>query len=228
MNTLFSPKDIDAVLFDMDGTLVDTDDVDVQKWAKQVEQVVKTTPEMAAAAAHRFVMAIETPVNSLLTMLDAVGLDNFVISLAIKLYGIDEDKPMPPIHGIETLIPALALNFKLGIVSTRTVATTEKFLSDLNLRDYFQVIGGRDTTKRIKPHPEPILSAASRLGVGPARCLMIGDTTVDVRSARRAGVYACAVLCGFGERNELEKAGAQLILANTNDIRSYLLPEREE
>ncbi len=52
---------------------------------------------------------------------------------------------------------------------------------------------------------------------------MVGDTTVDVRSARRAGSWSVAVLCGFGERDELERAGAHLILENTTDLGPLLL-----
>jgi len=52
---------------------------------------------------------------------------------------------------------------------------------------------------------------------------MVGDTTVDVRSARRAGAIAIGVLCGFGEREELERAGAHLIISSPADLPSALL-----
>lgn len=225
MNVPFSPKDIDAVLFDMDGTLVDTDDADVQKWARRVEHVTQASTEQATTAARRFVMAIETPANAFFTAMDAIGLDGPVISLAAKMVGDADKYALPPVPGIVDLIPRLAPHFKLGIVSTRSVAASELFLTNLNLLEYFPVIGGRDTTRRIKPHPEPVLDVAKLLHVAPERCLMVGDTTVDVLSARRAGAYACAVLCGFGERPELERAGAHLILDATPLVEKILLPE---
>jgi phosphoglycolate phosphatase len=64
--------------------------------------------------------------------------------------------------------------------------------------------------------------AAKQLGVSVERCVMVGDTTVDVRSARRAGAQAVAVLCGFGERDELERAGAHVILEHTSQLASLL------
>jgi phosphoglycolate phosphatase-like HAD superfamily hydrolase len=51
---------------------------------------------------------------------------------------------------------------------------------------------------------------------------MVGDTTVDVKSARRAGAWAVAVLCGFGERRELKRAGAHVILEHTAHLSSLL------
>ena len=64
----------------------------------------------------------------------------------------------------------------------------------------------------MKPHPEPVKTAAKLLGVPAGACLMIGDTINDILAARRAGAYAIGVLSGFGERRELERAGADLIL----------------
>jgi phosphoglycolate phosphatase-like HAD superfamily hydrolase len=52
---------------------------------------------------------------------------------------------------------------------------------------------------------------------------MVGDTTVDVRAARRAGTWSAAVLCGFGQKDELKRAGAHIILENTADLADFLL-----
>jgi phosphoglycolate phosphatase len=52
---------------------------------------------------------------------------------------------------------------------------------------------------------------------------MVGDTTVDVKAARRAGAWSAAVLCGFGERQELERAGAHVVLNSTADLQLLLL-----
>jgi len=56
------------------------------------------------------------------------------------------------------------------------------------------------------------------MGVAPDACLMIGDTTVDMRAAKAAGAQAIGVLCGFGREDELRKAGADLILQNTAEL----------
>ena len=84
---------------------------------------------------------------------------------------------------------------------------------------------GIQDSVRIKPHPEPILLAASRVGVPVEACLMVGDTRMDVLAGKRAGAQMVAVLCGYGERRELARAGADLILENTADLGWWLRAE---
>ena len=69
--------------------------------------------------------------------------------------------------------------------------------------DLVSVVISRDDTPHLKPHPTPIRLAAVRLSLLPEQCVMVGDTGVDVRSAKAAGALAVGVLCGFGERQDL-------------------------
>ncbi len=211
----FSPDDIDAVLFDMDGTLIHTDDADVRRWARRMARVYRT-PEKAQDAARRVVMSLETPVNALFTFLDWFGLDTLVVRVwAAGRAAGRAGENIPPIDGVGGMIGQLALRYRLAVVSTRTSPESEQFLRMLGVREHFGAIAGRDTTWRIKPHPQPVWYVADRLGVDPGRCLMVGDTTVDITAGRRAGARTCGVLCGYGERPELERAGADLILPHT-------------
>ncbi len=227
----FAPDDFDAVLFDMDGTLLNTDDVDVSRWTRRIARIYGPG-ERAETLARRLVMALETPANTLFTFLDWFGLDAFFIRLAVaaKGYG-DAEAQIPPIARVDEMVRQLQGRYRLGIVSTRTVAESERLLAEMGIREHFEAIAGRDTTWRIKPHPQPVMYAARRLRVDPRRCLMVGDTTVDVRAGRRAGARTCAVLCGYGERPELERAGADLILEETallGDLLDGLPDERAQ
>ncbi len=85
-----------------------------------------------------------------------------------------------------------------------------------------EIVAAREDTRRLKPHPEPILFAAQKLNVPVDRCLMVGDTTVDMEAARAAGAWAVGVLCGFGEQGELKRAGADVILETTADLTGVL------
>jgi len=85
-NTPFDPTRIEAVLFDLDGTLMDTDDQDVRLWARRIARLY-ATPGVARGAARRLVMALETPLNALFTLLDWVGLDTPIVRLLIALQG---------------------------------------------------------------------------------------------------------------------------------------------
>ena len=62
------------------------------------------------------------------------------------------------------------------------------------------------------------------MGVPAQACLMIGDTTVDILAAKAAGAQSVGVLCGFGERDELERIGADLILDTTAVLPQVLFP----
>jgi phosphoglycolate phosphatase len=223
MKTLpFDPTTIDAVLFDMDGTMVDTDNADVSKWAARLAHLYDDR-DRAAAVARKLVMAKETPGNFVFGLLDRVGLDGVAVRVALALTGGGGEAKVPAIQGVPGLVDALAERYKLGVVSTRTEAEQARMLGDIHIRDYFGAFVGRDSTWRIKPHPQPVLKACATLKVQPGRVVMVGDTTVDVRSARQAGAYSVAVLCGYGERDELERAGAHLILDTTAQLHDLLV-----
>ena len=218
----FDPAAIEAALFDLDGTLMDTDDQDVRLWARRIARLY-ASPGAAHKTARGLVMALETPFNTLFTLLDWIGLDTPVVRLLIALQGTgDHPARFPPVDGAGALIERLAGRYQVGIVSTRTTAEADAFLSALGVRDQVGALVGRDSTWRIKPHPEPIRHAAAALGVEPGRCLMVGDTTVDVRAAKRAGAWACGVLCGYGTRRELERAGADVVVGHTAEVEEML------
>jgi phosphoglycolate phosphatase-like HAD superfamily hydrolase len=217
----FRPDDIDAVLFDLDGTLIDSDDEEVSRWARRIARLY-SAPSQARSAARRLVMALESPVNALFTALDLVGLDTPVVRLMIALQGTEPAGHLPPMDGTAHLIDQLAARYKLAVVSTRTVEESRAFLESIKRRGQFGAFAGRDTTWRIKPHPQPVQYAARQLGVDPARCLMVGDTTVDVKAGRRAGAWTCGVLCGYGQQRELTRAGAHLILDHTAQLADWL------
>ena len=83
---------------------------------------------------------------------------------------------------------------------------------------YFDVIVTGLSAEHTKPYPDPILLAAQKMNVTPQNCLMIGDTTVDIRAGRSAGAQTVGVLCGFGEEPELKKMGADMILKDTTRL----------
>jgi phosphoglycolate phosphatase len=120
------------------------------------------------------------------------------------------------------MLAALNGRYRLAVVTTRSRDEAETFLDQYDLQGLFDALVARESTWRLKPHPAPIRHAARLLDVPVERCVMVGDTTVDVKSARRAGAWAVATLCGFGEREELEQAGAHVVLAHTSHLSALL------
>lgn len=218
-------NNIAAVLFDMDGTLIDTDDTAVHDLTRRLRPLLGT--EKAPLAARRLLMAAEWPGNTLLTLMDALHLDETLFAFTDRLRqrrGLHPAGNFQLIPGVAKTVQQLHGHYQLGIVTTRGRAQIDQFLTSFpELADLFVVSCARQDTRRLKPHPAPIQLAARRLQLPAERCLMVGDTTVDIKSARRAGAWAVGVLCGFGERAELEKAGAHLVLDSTADLAQVLL-----
>jgi HAD superfamily hydrolase (TIGR01509 family) len=219
---IFDKRRIDAVLFDLDGTLMDTDDQAVEALGRRLARLRLRDPYRAA---RHLVMAFECPGNALMTLLDIVGLDRPLSSVTGHFYrwrGLRPRSDLRIMEGAAGMIAALDGRYGLAVVTTRGRADADAFLSKYALSPHFGSVVTRESTWRLKPHPAPIRLAAQELSVPVERCAMVGDTTVDVKAARRAGAWAVAVLCGFGSRDELERAGANVVLEYTADIEALL------
>jgi HAD superfamily hydrolase (TIGR01549 family) len=220
------PGEIDAILFDLDGTLIETDDDAVETLARRLAPFRKLLPGRDPhRAARHILMALEGPANSFLTVLDRLGLDDNFLAMADRvgqLRGLSTPANFRPVEGTQEMLRDLSYRYHLGIVTTRSHLQAEAFLEQEGLTDLFQVVTGREDTFRIKPHPSPIRHAAEELGVPVERCLMVGDTQVDMWAARAAGARAVGVLCGFGSENELERAGANLVVKTTAQLRDWM------
>jgi HAD superfamily hydrolase (TIGR01549 family) len=161
--------------------------------------------------------------NGGLAVLDWLRLDEPAQRLARRwglIRGNSAGHALVPVAGTEALVQALYGHYLLGIVSTRTAAEVQVYLAQQGLAGHFAVVVGSDSTARIKPHPQPILWAASRLGIDPRNVVMVGDTAADMQSAQAAGALAVGVLCGFGDRADLHRA--DLVLASTAELAEWL------
>lgn len=217
---------IRAICFDVDGTLSDTDDVMVEKFARLLKPFHFLFPKRKSARlARRILMAIEAPANFLIGIPDLLGLDNVFFVLADWLARNSRRKPRKflMIPGVKGMLAELSQHYPLAVVSARDTRTTKLFLEQFDLLQYFKCIATAQTCKHTKPFPDPILWAAEEMEVSPEACLMVGDTTVDMRAGSAAGAQKVGVLCGFGERHELQKVGADMILSTTAELVQLLL-----
>ncbi len=208
---------IRALCFDVDGTLSDTDDLYAQKVTRLLPRFLFRDP---ARAARRLVMWIESPGNALMGLPDRFGLDDELAALVNWMYRHRKKrwKQYLLVPGVDALLASLHGRFPMAVVSARDEGGTRAFLDHFNLTRYFDVIVTALTAEHTKPYPDPILYAAQKMGVAPESCLMIGDTTVDMRAGKSAGAQTVGVLCGFGEEEELKRSGADLILKSTAEV----------
>jgi phosphoglycolate phosphatase len=105
----------------------------------------------------------------------------------------------------------LASSFaKLGVVTTKTGLYTKEILEHFGLLRYFGVVIGREDVEHPKPHPEPIIKALAALGESTQNAYLIGDTVMDLQAARAAHIGSVSVLCGYGAKEELMLLTAHL------------------
>jgi HAD superfamily hydrolase (TIGR01549 family) len=216
---------VQAICFDVDGTLSDTDD----KWVAQIEDRLRGLKLLMSETALRrlarwMVMATETPSNAVYHWLDAWSLDDHFA----RLYERMIQKRKQAVNGFWLMAGAdetlthLAAHYPLSVVSARDEMTTREFIDQFSLGHFFQSVATSQTCSHTKPYPAPVLWAAAKMGVEAQNCLMVGDTTVDILAGRAAGAQTIGLLCGFGTERELKRAGADLILQELHELSDYL------
>jgi N-acetyl-D-muramate 6-phosphate phosphatase len=212
---------IKALCFDVDGTLSDTDDLYTRQLSKFFPKLIFKNPNYTA---RRFVMWIEAPGNALLGLADSLHLDDEMVAVInwLSRHRKHSEKKFLLVPGVDEMLKQLHGRYPMAVVSARDEKGTMRFLEQFDLVKYFDtVITGLSAT-HTKPYPDPVLLAAKNMNVPPENCLMIGDTTVDIRAGRVAGAQTVGVLCGFGEEPELRKMGADEIISDTPKLLDLL------
>jgi phosphoglycolate phosphatase-like HAD superfamily hydrolase len=208
---------VKALCFDVDGTLSDTDDLYAQKIVDILPRFLFRNPMQTA---RRIVMWVEAPGNALLGFADTIGIDDEMTAFIdwMNRHRKHTLKKFLLVPGVDQMLAFMQGRYPMSIVSARDEKSTLLFLNQFDLTKYFDVIVTGLSAPHTKPYPDPILLAAQKMGVSPQECLMIGDTTVDMRAGKAAGAQTLGVLCGFGEEEELRQLGADLILKSTSNI----------
>jgi HAD superfamily hydrolase (TIGR01509 family) len=222
--TVVAARRVRAVLFDIDGTLVETDDRAAREIATGLAFADRFLPQPRRIHyARRYLMLSEGPLNRAVTLLDRVGLDDFAFKMRRMLLRSNGGHTVAaePVPGtIETLSMLKLRGYAVGIVTSRERSEAERLLSEAGLGGMIQVTVAREDTPRMKPHPLPIKAAASRLGIPVEQCVVVGDTAMDVRAAKAAGALAVGVECGFGEGDDFRDA--DLVLCSTGELAAWL------
>ena len=190
-----------TILFDLDGTLIDSTDAIVGCFYHSFEElnfVFQGTTE-------DIINEIGYPLD---VMYETIGVAkervwDFVASYKEEYRKVSEDKTTLLPNAYEAV--KLASTFaRLGVVTTKTTAYSIPLLRNFQILDYFETIIGRQEVVNPKPHPEPIEKAMENLNITVNNNIyMIGDTKLDLISAKEAGVKSIGVLCGYGKQEDL-------------------------
>ncbi len=218
---------IKAVCFDVDGTLRDTDDSLVRQIASLLRKFSFLFKNRdLTITSRRLVMAMENPGNYLHSLSDRLHLDGMLNAVENQLYQrgyFTNTENYQMIPGTYTMLDQLSAHYPLAIVTARGEWKTMTFLDKFELTQFFSAIATSQACRYTKPSPDPILWAANQMGVDPEACLMVGDTTVDIVAGKASNAQTVGVLCGFGEQEELLRAGADLVLPFTGELTGRLL-----
>lgn len=192
-----------AVIFDLDGTLVDTAP-DLMRATNHVLESLGRRPislnEVRAFVGHGARALLTRGLKATGGLPEAYDVEpdyrRFVDFYALNIAG--DSAPFPGL--IPLLERLIAEGFGLGICTNKLEGLSVKLLEALGLSQYFGSVVGPDTIGIAKPDPRPFHEAVARLGLTSPRALMVGDSETDILTARNAGVPVIAVPFGYTPR----------------------------
>lgn len=213
-------RKINALLFDLDGTLIDS----ASDITRCLNVVLKSFgfSERRQEEVKRF---IGDGVLSLLGKATGSSDSQLIEKMAEKLKNYYAE------HFIEetVLYPQVGetLNHfrgkKMAVISNKPSALVAKTIEHFSLNKFFQVVFGAESTLNRKPHPEPILKVLEILAVCPPEALVIGDGTTDILSGKSAGTLTCAVTYGYRPKEELLALGPDFVINSFEELKEIII-----
>ena len=211
-----------ALIFDVDGTLVDSVYQHVLSWHEALQE---EGIELSVWRIHRRVgmsggLFVDALARETGMEIDAERADRLRIRHAEGVVGrMGQVRPLP---GAITLLRRLeALDVPFALATSGRMETAVHTTGLLGLAPEVPIVT-RDDVAHAKPDPDLFLAAAERLGVAPDDCFVVGDSVWDLLAARRAGSLGVGVLSGGYGRDELERAGAYRVYQDPADLLAHL------
>ncbi len=206
-----------VILFDLDGTVIDSTEAILDGFRVAFESLGGEVPSDEAIK-NEVGHTLEDMFLKLGVAKDRV--DEYVDAYKMH-YRIISCQKTVLLDGAKEAIEEASRFATLGVVTTKTGEYSRILLEHLGLMHYFSVLIGREDVQNPKPHKEPILKALEKIEHDKSRTWMIGDTCMDIESAKSAGVNAIAVTSGYASFEVLQKC-ATLINSNLCQAVKYI------
>ena len=191
------------ILFDLDGTLIDSTKAILESFKKSYEYFEKTPPEIKDILPQIGYLLSDIFINLGVKKEEA---QKYVLVYRDIYSTMHTQKTKLLTKAKEAIKLAHANGAKLGVVTTKTTKYSIELLEYFGLMQYFSVLIGSEDVKKHKPNPEPINKALKILNVTFSNNVyMIGDTCVDMLAAKRAGVVGVGVEFNYTPLEELQK-----------------------
>ena len=195
-----------TILFDLDGTIIDSTEAILESFDVSFKYFNIKTPSdelIKSLVGHPLEMMYQELDVSSQKIQD-------IVRVYKKHYRLISREKTTLLPNAKEAIEKASKFATLGIVTTKTKRYSIELLEYLGILKNFSIIIGREDVINPKPHPEPVLKAISSLKAKKDFSWMIGDTMMDIDSAKAAGIKSCGVLCGYGKFENLNDNVANL------------------
>jgi 2-phosphoglycolate phosphatase len=216
-------ENIDAVLFDLDGTLIDSaPDLGAAADKMRTDRGLASLPYLnyrpMAGAGARGMLSVAfgmAPDHQEYDDFKEEFFLNYEACLTQRTYAFE---------GVDELIAQLRQSgLKWGVVTNKSQRFTKPITQAMPLFATAQTIISGDTTPHAKPHPAPLFEAARQLNVQPARCLYVGDDERDIVAGLAAGMSTVAAAYGYlGAVGEIERWQAHAVIRSAKELLKFL------
>lgn len=207
---------LDAILFDVDGTLIDSNEAHVDSWAVAFRQAghpqeVDAIRLQIGKGADQLIPAIlpDTNADRRKAIADAHG-EHF------KAAYLDFVRPFPDARAL--LERAKKAGFKVVLASSAKRAELEHYIDLLDAKSLIDAMASADDADASKPEPDIFGAALDKATVETDAAIVVGDTIYDIEAARRAGIVAIGLTSGPFTRAQLKDAGAMAVFEDVADL----------
>ena len=215
-------RKLEAVLFDLDGTLVDSapDLIATVGWLRQQHGLAPIELSSLGHLASRGALGLIEA-----GFADRPELDRALLRAEFLEYYADHLWiNSRPYTGIERLLDALSEhNMPAAVVTNKPTQLAAALIEAAGWRQRFGCVIGGGCTERPKPHPAPVLEACRRLGVRPTETWMVGDDRRDIEAGRRAGSLTVAAAWGYLAGDDPAEWNAHQVLASPQDLHIFYM-----
>jgi phosphoglycolate phosphatase len=218
--TPFDATRIQALLFDLDGTLVDStaDLVASGNWLRVREGLAALEPGRVTSYVGD---GVEALVRRLLERPEGGVQENIEAFMHhYREHCLDKTRLLA---GVAATLAALqARGYAMAVVTNKPERVSRHILAGLGVECRFASVVGGNTCANKKPHPEPLFKACADLGHEPARALMVGDSRVDIEAGHNAGMASIAILGGIGDESLLRASGPEVLIQSFENLMELL------
>lgn len=212
---------IKAILFDIDGTLLDTSELLYQAFEYAIKSQGLVPPSREEMS-----KVIGVSLEKCYLAFAPLG-NNALLCKAHNEFQLENphlSKLFP--ETVPVLIKLKEMGLKLVGITNRWKSTAEVSIKRAKLDKYLDFVNYRDGFKNIKPDPEMLLHAIQKLGMNKDEAVMVGDTAIDIEAARGAGIKSVGVTYGFLGQ-EIAKEKPDFVIDNLSQLLKILLPTVE-